>query len=323
MTRVTTPLRSAIGSLWRANAPLTAVGLLMTATAALAVLGLLVDSRVITGAPAWLKPLKFAVSTAIYCLTLAWVFSYLPAWPRTRRDVGFVTAAIIVMEVAIIDVQAWRGTASHFNVSTPANALLFGVMGLGILTQTVASVFVAVALWRQPFADAVMGWALRLGMTITIVGALVGGLMTRPTPAQLAEARATHRLTVSGAHTVGAADGGAGLPGTGWSTEHGDIRVPHFLGLHALQALAVVGLIVRRRRLDADHGVRVVKAAAASYVALFGLLLWQALGGQSLVQPDSTMVFLLGAWALVAGFVVWSGRSGKLRSGRSAAALKG
>ena len=34
----------------------------------------------IGGAPAWLKPAKFAASIAIYTLTLAWVFTYLPEW---------------------------------------------------------------------------------------------------------------------------------------------------------------------------------------------------------------------------------------------------
>ena len=52
--------------------------------AAFSLLGLWLDPRLITGAPAWLKPAKFAVSTAIYAFTLAWVFSYLREWPRTR-----------------------------------------------------------------------------------------------------------------------------------------------------------------------------------------------------------------------------------------------
>ena len=95
-----------------------------------------------------------------------------------------------MLEVAIIAAQAWRGTTSHFNVSTPLNAVLFAVMGTAILIQTAVSVAVAVALWRQRFADPVLGWALRLGMTITIAGALTGGLMTRPTAAQLTDVRA-------------------------------------------------------------------------------------------------------------------------------------
>src|SRR5262245_8757412 len=108
--------------LWRVSAPLTAVGMLMIAVAGASAVGLLADPRIITGAPAWLKPLKFALSTAIYSLTLAWVFEALPDWPRLRRIVGWTTAIVFVLEVAAIDAQAWRGTTSHFNVSTPANA---------------------------------------------------------------------------------------------------------------------------------------------------------------------------------------------------------
>jgi len=270
---------------------------------------------VITGAPAWLKPLKFAISTAIYSLTLAWIFESLQDWPRVRRFVGWTTAIVFVLEVAIIDAQAWRGTTSHFNVSTPGNAILFAVMGMGIMTQTIASVFVAIALWRQRFADPVMGWALRLGMTITIAGATIGGLMTQPTAAQLADVKATHRMTVSGAHSVGGPDGGAGIIGTGWSTEHGDLRVPHFLGLHAIQALALVALLMRRRRLGTDRAVRVIQATAASYVALVALLLWQALRAESVVHPGATMQALTAGWIALTAILVWRGLASRLSTG--------
>src|SRR5688572_30632904 len=169
-------------SLWRSNRPLTAVAAVMLVMLVPFVVGLLMDPRTITGAPAWLKPAKFAISTAIYSLTLAWVFRALPGWPRMRAIVGWTTALVFVIEVAIIAAQAWRGTTSHFNISTPLDAVLFAVMGTLIVVQTIASVAVAVALWREPtFHDRAMGWALRLGMTLTIAGAATGGMMARPT----------------------------------------------------------------------------------------------------------------------------------------------
>jgi hypothetical protein len=268
---------------WGASRPLTAVGLMMLAAAGAFAVGLLVDPRVITGAPGWLKPFKFAVSTAIYSLTLAGIFSLLPGWPRVRRVVGWMTAIVFGLEVALIAAQAGRGTTSHFNVSTPVNAAIFFIMGGAILLQTLTSVAAAVALWRQPFIDRTLGWALRLGMTLTIAGALVGPLMTRPTALQLADVRAGGRMTVSGAHSVGGVDGGPGVPVTGWSREHGDLRVPHFIGLHAVQALALVALGLRRWRRPEAVRVRALLAAAASYAAIFILLLWQALGGQSVM----------------------------------------
>ena len=289
---------SAIRRLWQTDRPLTAVGLLMLVGLAAAAFGLWLDPRTIAGAPAWLKPAKFAASTAIYSLTLAWLFRYLSAWPRTRRIVSWTTAVVLVVEVAIISMQAWRGTTSHFNVGTAHDGALFAIMGTAIVVQTAVSIAVAVALWRQRFADPALGWALRLGMTLTIIGASTGGLMTRPTAGQLADARAGHGMPVVGAHTVGAPDGGAGVPGTGWSLAHGDLRVPHFVGLHALQVLGLVGLFVGTRIPTPRRRVRVVLTAVASYTALFAILLLQALRGQSIVQPDTATIVTLAAWAL-------------------------
>lgn len=287
-----------VKTLWRGSAPLTATALLMIGALAVAAVGMLVDPRTITGAPAWLKPAKFAASIAIYTATLAWIFSLIPEWVRTRRVVGWMTAVVLVVEMAIIAGQAFRGTTSHFNVGTALDGVLFSIMGLAIVTQTLTSIAVAVALWRQQFEDRALGWALRFGMTLTIVGALTGGLMTRPTAAQLEAARAGERMTIAGAHTVGAPDGGPGLPGTGWSTQHGDLRVPHFIGLHALQALSIVAIVLARRRVSDAVRVRLIVTAAASYGALFVILLVQALRGQSLVTPDATTITLVAVWAL-------------------------
>jgi hypothetical protein len=284
--------------LWQTSPELIATAALMLLVLAGALVGLAVDPTVITGVPAWLKPAKFAVSIAIYAVTLAWIFTFIPAWIRTRRVIGWATAITMVLEIAIIGGQAWRGTTSHFNIATPANAVLFAVMGLAILVQTLSTITVAVALWRTRFDDRALGWALRFGMSLTIVGALTGGLMTRPTAAQLEAARAGERMTIAGAHTVGAPDGGPGLTGTGWSTEHGDLRVPHFVGLHALQFLPLVTLLLARGQVRPNVRVRLTLVAAASYASLYVILVLQALRGIPFVAPDTTTTAQLGVWLL-------------------------
>jgi hypothetical protein len=117
----------------------------MLVVAAASVVAMFVDPRIITGAPAWLRPFKLAVSIAVYSLTLAWMFGWLPDWPQ------------------------------------------------------------------------------------------------------------------------------------------GDLRVPHFIGLHAIQALALVAVGLRRWRAPVAVRVGAVLAAAASYRSLFVLLLWEALRGHSVV----------------------------------------
>lgn len=294
--------------LWEGDARLTSVGILMLALLAVTGVALAVDPREIMGAPAWMKPAKFAASVAIYTLTLAWIFTYLPEWRRTRLVVSWVTVVTLLLEIVVIDVQAWRGTTSHFNVGTLVDGILFSIMGAAILVQTIAAMAVAVALWRQRFADRALGWAFRLGITVTIVGAMSGGLMTRPTRAQLEDARAGNRMTVAGAHTVGAPDGEPGLPVTGWSREHGDLRVAHFLGLHALQILPILALITLRRGWHEVDRVRTVWAISASYASLFALLLWQALRGQSVIAPDATTIVAFAVWAAFSVLALWIAR---------------
>jgi hypothetical protein len=284
--------------LWQTNRPLTATGLLMLAALMGAAIGLVIDPRMVTGAPVWLKPAKFAVSIAIYTFTLAWIFSVIPEWPKVRRVVGWTTAMTLLLEMALIALQAFRGTTSHFNIGTIFDAVVFATMGAAIVVQTLSAVAVAVALWRHRFGDAALGWALRLGITITILGAMTGGLMTRPTRQQLDQAHAGQRITIAGAHTVGAPDGGPGLPGTGWSTEHGDLRVAHFLGLHALQALPLFALALGRRRLSDVVRVRLTIIVAASYIGIFGILLSQALRGQSILAPDALTVTIVLVWGV-------------------------
>lgn len=271
--------------LWRLSPGLVATSALMLVVLAGTLVGLAVDPRQVTGAPVWLKPAKFAISIAIYTATLAVIFTAIPTWTRTRRIVGAVTVVAMWIEMVAIGGQAWRGQASHFNASTPFDIAVYAVMGIAITVQTFASIAVAVAVWRERFADAALGWALRVGLVVTIAGAFVGGAMTRPTDAQTARLAEQGRVGLTiGSHTVGGDDGGPGLPITGWSTNHGDLRVPHFFGLHAAQVLPLLALGLRGAGLSDRRRLHVVLASSGAYVFLFIAFLALAMQGVPLVS---------------------------------------
>src|SRR5271165_2834481 len=283
---------------WQENAPLTITTILMLLAFIGSCLGVVFDQRIITGAPAWLKPAKFAISTAIYTGTMVWLFGYITIWPRLIRAVGWVMSLILVVDVGILDIQAARGATSHFNVGTPVDATLFSIMGSFIALLWLTSMVVLVALFRQSFFNPSWGCALRTGMLLTVIGTGAGGMMLRPSPDQLEQIKITHRPEIFGAHTVGAPDGGPGLPGLAWSRSHGDLRIPHFFGLHGIQIIPFFAFLLGRGRLSTRQQTNVVLVAGSSYLALFLILSWQALRGQSIVQPDTQTVIALAVWLL-------------------------
>ena len=87
------------------------------------------------------KPLKFEASVALYFLTLAWFWAYIPNGVRKRAWVAvpIVLAAVGIAEVLYIALQAGRGVASHFNEDTLLEAALFDLMGIGAVILTAGS----------------------------------------------------------------------------------------------------------------------------------------------------------------------------------------
>jgi hypothetical protein len=298
-----------MGSL-RLHRPLMVTAALMLVLGLVSVGGLIADDRVLLGAPIWLKPAKFTISLAVYAVTLAWLISLIRPARRLAWWLGTVIAVAATLEIAAIMAQAARGRTSHFNVGTALDAALFSLMGATIVALWLATAGVAVLSLRQRMSDRATSLAIRLGLVIALGGLSVGFLMTSPTPEQRA-AMTRAAPTVIGAHSVGVPDGGAGLPVVGWSTEGGDLRAGHFVGMHALQALplfafGLLGGARRVRRLASPRvRARLVVVAAAGYAGLTILITWQALRGQALIHPDP--VTLAAAGGLIAATAVGAG----------------
>jgi len=287
-----------------ARQALTILGGAMLITFLATLAGIFVDHRVITGVPAWLKPAKFAISVSVYCFTFVWLLGFVENHPRLVRVVANVTAFSVIAEMIAIIAQAARGTTSHFNLTTPLNSLLWIMMGAFIVLVWTMNLVVAIMLLLQRMPDRAFAWSLRLGVLISSVGMALAFLMVTPTPAQAAAIASGYGSHIVGAHSVGVADGGPGLPVFGWSIVAGDLRVAHFVGLHALQVLPFFGWLLTRRRsvfalLAVNDRLALVWTGGLAYLGLVLVLAWQALRGQSLVSPDAKTIAAAGA--LVAG----------------------
>lgn len=282
--------------------------------------GLLLDDRMLTGAPIWAKPLKFAVSIAIYAVTWAWLASLATRFKRVVAWSSAIVAALLAVELVVVVTQVLRGTTSHFNYTTPLNTTLFVLMGVSIAGVWVGTLALTGVLMFTPIGDAATRWAIRLGAVVGLAGISLGALMTSPTHAQLTAMRAGVDVQIVGAHTVGIPDGGPGLPILGWSTTGGDLRIPHFVGMHALQLLPLFALALGllAARLPALRPARVraglIFVAAGGYAGIVGLVTWQALRGQSLIHPDRWTLLALGALITAVGvasvIAVIAGRKG-------------
>jgi hypothetical protein len=279
----------------------------MIALAMIALVGLVIDQRSLTGMPLWTKPLKFSLSVLIYSVTLSWLLGQLPRGRRLAWWAGTIAAVFLAVELIVIYAAAFADTTSHFNVSTPFSTAVWGTMAVSIVIVWAATILVAALLFRAELGDPARSFAIRSGLIIAVIGMGLAFLMTSPTAAQLSNFQG-----IAGAHTVGLSDGGPGLPILGWSTVAGDLRIPHFVGMHGMQVIPIVALLLElgSRRISVLRNSRtrrgILVVTAALYLGVIAVLTVQALSGESIVRPDagiatvSTTLFLAAAVACAA-----------------------
>ncbi len=230
------------------------------------------DSRLLDGVGVWVKPAKFAASFALFFATLALLEPRLsPAWRdgRTLRITLWVMTAAFLSEMAYMSAMAAQAQHSHFNFSTPFHAFMYSsVMAVGAVSLVAGAAVYGVVAGRDRAASLSPG--LRLGVVAGFVLTFVLTLIV------------AGYMSNSGGHFVGTPTAGAAvLPLTGWSAQVGDLRPAHFLSIHAMQALPLIGLAADR--LVPDAARRWVLISALGYSALTLGIFAQALAGQPLV----------------------------------------
>lgn len=188
-----------------------------------------ISTTQVYGVNAWLKPFKFAFSTFLFAWAMAWYCHYLHNFNLPLFNWSVIL--LLGFEIIYIALMAGKGQISHYNVRSPFYAGLFYLMALAATLVTLYTAYVGWLFFFQTFPNlpSYYLWAIRLGILIFVVfsfeGFAMGSLLS---------------------HSVGAINDNSNLFLVGWSKTVGDLRVSHFIGMHALQVLPVLSFYFLR-----------------------------------------------------------------------------
>lgn len=216
------------------------------------------------GVNAWLKPLKFALSTWLFAWAMGWYCQYLPNFNPIYFN--WTIVVLLGFEIAYIAIMASKGLTSHYNQSTALYSVMYSLMGTAATVVTLYTAYIGILFFKQNIPDlpSYYLWAIRLSILLFVIFSFQGFLMASRT-----------------SHTVGALNDNSNLFIVGWSKTVGDLRVAHFIGMHALQVLPLLAFYFIKN-------TRATIAVAGIYALLALGALVQALKGKPLIKQTAS-----------------------------------
>lgn len=227
----------------------------------------IMNENQLLGVNSMIKPLKFALSSAIYAWSMAFLLFYVNN-QKVVKWYSILALVVLFYENGVITIQAWRGQLSHFNIQDAIGGILYGFMGIMIVWLTTATLVITIRFMLQKtFAiNSVKALSIMLGLMLFVVFSFFGGYMS-----------------AVNSHSVGGAMGGEGLPFVNWSTEHGDLRVAHFFGIHSLQVIPLFGFWASKSIKDIKKAKLVVWLCAVIYTSFVLFAVFKAVNGDALL----------------------------------------
>ena len=238
------------------------------------------------------KPMLFGISGGLTAWSIGWLMTQLRPMKYDRFLVGSISFALLV-EVALITIQYWRGVASHFNHATNLDAAIEFTMLALILLASCAILYLSVRTFRlrdeiEPaMATAIRGgmWLLSLSCGLGIVTSVLGELSISQ--------GASYEL---------------------WG-KAGVLKFPHGVALHSIQLLPIIAWLVRVLKLA--HSLQIVRSALLSQVLFLGYAVWQTSQGRDRFDWDTIGACVLSVSLLSGCFPTIAIATGFLRSLRS------
>jgi hypothetical protein len=256
-TRATIPISGSnegtLRTLYRDEPVLMIFGTVLAAMMVPAFFAFLSETRTFNGINVWIKPLKFMSSAAIFLFTLALFMPFLDKADRAKKSVNaavWIISIFLLLEILYITFRASRAEASHFNRENVLGIVLYAWMGITILIATILSGWIGwlILKGKDLIARPELRYAIGIGLVVgTALGSLTAIYMSQGT-----------------GHWVGGVrDDAGGSFFFGWSRTGGDLRVAHFIGLHAMQGIPLIGWMVS-----------LVSTAAVKPAVIVSAVLW-------------------------------------------------
>lgn len=244
------------------------IGLLILGALCFVASGL--DPRLLNGVSVWAKPAKFALSLAIYFGTLLMFIRTLPAAQTRTKTARFMVSSlawVAMLEMAYIAIQGGLGEVSHFNFTTPFHSLMYSLMGAGATWLVLGLLWMGWLIVKNQDLGEPLVLAIVLGLVLTF---LLGGGFGSYLGGQ------------TGHWVNGPTTDENGIWLFNWTTGGGDLRVPHFFGMHAMQAIPLFACLLPNR-LSRPVACALVLAFSAAYAGFSAHTFVQAIQGEPFI----------------------------------------
>ena len=234
------------------------------------------------GPVSWRKPILFGISTGATLLSIAWFFNKLRP---TNWDIGLcrLLSFTLVLEVALITLQQWRGKASHFNHDSTFDSIVEYLMTALIV---VATLVLCQITWRTfSFLDGKedLQLAIRGGMTFLMLSCLIGFWVLFNGQYQLSSGRDPS--------TFG---------------EAGVTKFPHGVAIHAIQLFPILCWIFQILGVSLTQRVRLIRFSVGALGGLLTFSLVQTLLGKPRFELSTIGVTILAISILLFAPVIWA-----------------
>jgi hypothetical protein len=245
----------------------------------------------IHGPVSFRKAMTFAETGWLLCWAVGWL---LPLITMRRWERGFVAFGALLFgvgETFLMSTQVWRGVPSHYNFSTPFDAVWFAATGVIAVIFTGSMLVLLAAALRERRLAPSLRLSIQVGTMLIIFGVVIGSIMI-----------ANMSGIWEGAFREINTDGRYAGPAEG--TVGGDLVLLHAIGVHGLNLVPLVAWLLTYSHVSERGRTIITVCVAANLVMIVAVLSMQVFSALplSVIDPIKLSALVICGLALLLSY---------------------